>query len=201
MSFAASAMAPGFADPVIEGQAAFRAVMDALARPATLHDIGNDLAPPAGVMPAAAAAILALCDFETRLWLSPSLRGAAGDYLRFHTDAPLTEKPELAAFALLDLAEDDLILKDFAQGLPDYPDRSTTIVVQTSSLVTGAPLRVSGPGIATTAMLHLAGLPDDFADQWAANRAGFPLGVDLVFVSGHQIVALPRSSRLLAGGA
>ena len=201
MSVLQSAMAAGFTDPVIEGQAAFRAVMDAMARPGTIHDLGHRLAPPPSLMPGAAAAILAMCDFETTLWLSPSLRGTVGGYLRFHTDAPLTEQPDQSAFALLDLAADDLTLADFAQGLPDYPDRSTTIIVQTPSLVTGAPLTVSGPGIATTSVLHIAGLPDDFANQWTANRAGFPLGVDLVFVSGRQLVALPRSSRLLAGGA
>ena len=201
MNVATTIMAAGFSDPVIEGQLAFRAVMDAMARPGTLHVAGCDLAPPPGLMPAAAAAILSLCDQETKLWLSPCLRAVAGSYLRFHTDAPLTEQPDQAAFALLDLAKDTMKLSDFAQGVPDYPDRSTTIIVQAPSLTTGAPLIASGPGIEVAAELNIAGLPADFEAQWAANRAGFPLGVDLVFASGHQLVALPRSARLVSGAA
>jgi alpha-D-ribose 1-methylphosphonate 5-triphosphate synthase subunit PhnH len=200
MNLATSTMSAGFADPGIDGQLAFRAVMDAMARPGTIHQIGRHLAPPPGLMPGAAAAVLALCDFETKLWLSASLRAEAEPYLRFHTDAPLTEKPDQAAFALLDLGADGLRLADFAQGAPEYPDRSTTIMVQTPSMTTGAALLVSGPGIAATAELRIAGLPDDFAAQWAANRAGFPLGVDLLFVSCQELVALPRSARLLGGG-
>lgn len=200
MSKAAQAMAPGFADPVFDGQAAFRAVMDATARPGLIVDLGKTLSPPSGLMPAAAAAILALCDFETNLWLSPALREHAGDYLRFHTNAPAIDHPHHAAFALLDLACDPLRLAGFAQGEAEYPDRSTTVIVQTRSLREGPCLQIAGPGIASTSELRASELPDDFAAQWSANKSAFPLGVDLLFVSGHELLALPRTTRLLPGG-
>jgi alpha-D-ribose 1-methylphosphonate 5-triphosphate synthase subunit PhnH len=48
-----------FADPVFESQAAFRAILAAMARPGAIHPCGQGLEPPAPLSPAAAAAILA----------------------------------------------------------------------------------------------------------------------------------------------
>src|SRR5271166_1858742 len=124
-----------FADPVFESQAAFRAILAAMARPGAILACGEGLAPPAPLSPAAAAAILALADFETPLWIAPSLlAGEIASYLKFNTGAPLAASPDKAAFALIDAAADALRLADFAQGTQEYPDRSTTIVVQLSSL-------------------------------------------------------------------
>lgn len=202
MTLPSSPMKAGFSDPVFEGQAAFRALMDAMARPGLVVTAGSALSPPAGLMPAAAAAILAICDFETPLWLSPALQGlAAGPYLRFHAGAPLVADPARAAFAVLDGRHEALRLSDFAQGDASYPDRSTTVLVQVSSLTAGRQITVSGPGIAGIAQLRVESLPADFAAQWHANRTAFPLGVDLIFVSGDQLVALPRSARLLGEAA
>jgi alpha-D-ribose 1-methylphosphonate 5-triphosphate synthase subunit PhnH len=36
-------------------------------------------------------------------------------------------------------------------------------------------------------------LPEDFWTEWAANHGLFPCGVDLVFVAGTELCALPRS--------
>jgi alpha-D-ribose 1-methylphosphonate 5-triphosphate synthase subunit PhnH len=40
-------------------------------------------------------------------------------------------------------------------------------------------------------------LPADFAARMQANRASFPLGVDLVLICGAQLVALPRSTHVV----
>jgi alpha-D-ribose 1-methylphosphonate 5-triphosphate synthase subunit PhnH len=39
----------------------------------------------------------------------------------------------------------------------------------------------------------VSGLPADFVEIWQRNRAGFPLGVDLVLCTGTTLAALPRS--------
>ena len=39
----------------------------------------------------------------------------------------------------------------------------------------------------------------DFLVQWAAHRAGFPLGVDLIFVADARLAALPRSTAIIEG--
>ena len=70
------ALAAGFADPVIESQGVFRAVMDALARPGTPMPLSAALAPPAPLTPGLAAVALTLADHEAPLWLDPPLAEA-----------------------------------------------------------------------------------------------------------------------------
>jgi alpha-D-ribose 1-methylphosphonate 5-triphosphate synthase subunit PhnH len=194
----ATPLASGFQEPVFDSQRAFRAVMEALANPGRVRPMGRELA-KAPLPSAAAALALALCDHETPLFLAPSLAARRGvaDYLRFHTDAMLVAEPAVAAFALIDLAHDGLDLSAFAQGTPEYPDRSTTVIAMVTSLAEGPALTLSGPGIARTSELRIAGLPGDFANQWRANHIGFPLGVDIIFATPEAIVGLPRSARIV----
>jgi alpha-D-ribose 1-methylphosphonate 5-triphosphate synthase subunit PhnH len=194
-----ASLAAGFANPVFDSQSAFRAAMEALSRPGRIRPIGAGLVPDAPLSPSAAALVLALCDFETPLHLSPRVLSVPGvaAFLRFHSGAPLVEGPSRAAFAVLDLAHDRLDLSSFAQGTPEYPDRSTTIIACCANLEAGEALLVAGPGIADVAQLKVPGLPADFAAQWAVNRAGFPLGVDVIFAAPGAIVGLPRSARIL----
>ncbi len=190
-------IARGFKEPVFDSQRAFRAAMEALANPGRIRPVGRMLV-DAPLPPAAAAVALALCDYETTLFLAPSIAASTGiaDYLRFHTDATLVAEPGLAAFALVDLDSDELRLATFAQGTPEYPDRSTTVIVIVDSLADGPAVTLSGPGIAGKAELRIAGLPGDFVEQWQANRAGFPLGVDIIFATSEVILGLPRSTRI-----
>lgn len=195
----AGSFAQGFADPVHDSQAVFRAVMRAMARPGTIETLGFDLAsPPLPV--AAAAACLALADFETPLWLSPSLqRGTAiADYLRFHTGAPLANAPNGAAFVVVDARCDPLDLAEFAQGTVEYPDRGATAILICDHLGAELSLSLSGPGIQKIAELGFSPMPDGFAKQWAINRAAFPLGVDMILAASNTLACLPRSTRILA---
>jgi alpha-D-ribose 1-methylphosphonate 5-triphosphate synthase subunit PhnH len=190
-----------FADPAVESQAAFRAILRAIASPGAIETCGRGLAPPSPLSPAAAAAILTLADFETPLWIASSLAagGEAAAYLKFHTGAPLAASPGQAAFALIDLERDGLDLKSFAQGEPDYPDRSTTVVAQTRSLARRPGMRIAGPGVSGTAEFDFSPTPGDFLSQWEANRATFPLGVDLILTHGTELAVLPRSVRVTGG--
>ena len=64
-------IAPGFADPVFDSQATFRAALDALARPGRVAALPPVLTPPAPLNPATAALCLTLADLDTPLWLDP----------------------------------------------------------------------------------------------------------------------------------
>lgn len=204
-------MLHGFANPVFDGQGAFRRVMEAMANPGEMRRVtalpgnsGTDTQAakaPAALPPAALATVLAMCDFETRVYLSPALRRvpAIADAVRFHTGAELTDNPATAAFAITDPVADRLCLAEFAQGTPEYPDRSTTVIVLCRSFETGPDLTVSGPGVPATRRIAPAGLPTDFAAQMIANRAGFPLGVDVLLVVDDRMIGLPRSVHLTLG--
>jgi len=180
----------GFAEPVGDAQAVFRAVLDALARPGRIVAVPASFTPPAGVSPAAAAALLALADTDTPLWLHPELAQAAG-FFRFHCGAPVAADGAAAVFALAPGA--GMRLAGFGVGTPDYPDRSATVLLQVEALGGGPPWRLSGPGIDGTAELRVRGLPGDFPTQWTANRALFPCGVDVLLAAGERLAGLPRT--------
>jgi alpha-D-ribose 1-methylphosphonate 5-triphosphate synthase subunit PhnH len=196
-------LAAGFADPVLHGQRAFRAAMNALARPGRVIACGKGVPGDLRPGPAAVALLLGLCDGETTLHLAPSLEGDAGlaEYLVFHTGTRIVRDPAAAGFALLDALADPLDLDRFAQGTPEYPDRSTTIVLLVPDLDGGPPRTLSGPGIATIAELRASGLPEDFQTRWRRNRAGFPMGVDVIAAAPQAIVGLPRSVDIRDGVA
>lgn len=186
-------LAPGFGDPVLDAQSSFRAILDGLARPGRPQHTGGGLAPPAGLMPASYAIALTMFDAETPVWLSPALRTmAVTASLRFHCGSPLTQDPGRAAFALI-AAGGDAPLDGFARGEDRYPDRSTTLIWQVPDLDRGSPVRLAGPGIAGSVMIHPSCLPSGFWNQWAANHALYPLGVDLILVSADTVIGLPRS--------
>ena len=194
-------IAPAFSDPTRESQAVFRKIMDAVARPGTIHDLALAPDAPQGLDRAAGAVALTLLDFETPVWLDPALRnGAAESWLRFHCGCPLTEDPNGAAFALVTDALAAPELSAFNPGDAKYPDRSTTLIVQLPSLAGGPLVTLKGPGIKDQASLALAGLPTGFWDQVRTNQAKFQFGVDLVFVAGDRLTALPRSTRVTDQG-
>ena len=195
-------LAPAFDDPALASQAVFRTVMEAMARPGLPRPLVARLAPPAPLSPTAAAVALTLLDYETPFWLDQALAtDAVAPWLKFHTDAPLTENPAQAAFAFI---SDPAAMPDFgtfAQGSSEYPDRSTTLVVQVARLDEGETFVLSGPGIAGSRGFSAAPLPEDFRARLAANRALFPRGVDLILVSADAVAALPRSLRVAGQGA
>lgn len=193
-----STLAAGFARPVFDSQAAFRAAMNALSRPGTLTPLNRDLAPPAPLTPAAAAIALSLLDFEVSFWLAPSLSaGDVGAYLRFHTGAREVEDASEADFVLIDVAEDRFDLAAFKRGEAAYPDRSASVIALVASVAEEAGPALAGPGIKTQASLSVTPLPVGFAAQWAANAACYPLGVDVIFAAPQAIIGLPRSTRLI----
>ena len=185
----------GFADPALDSQRVFRAVLDAMARPGSLQSVAAIASPPAPLDGAAAAICLSLADLDTPLWLDPLARQAAA-YLRFHTGCPITDRPEKSAFAVI--AEPGSIggLDGFAQGEPDYPERSTTLILQVPALSEGSGWTLSGPGIDGTSRLFVGGLGSWFLPSWKANGERFPCGVDVILTAGDRVAALPRTTRL-----
>lgn len=192
-----TALLAGLADPVLESQHIFRTVLDALARPASLHTLAGLPAAPAPLAPATAAVLLALADTETPVWLDGAARTeAVCGHLRFHCGCPLVPMPAAATFAVIAAPQAMPPLAAFAQGSDQYPDRSATVLIQVPSLTDGPTWRLSGPGIRDHAHLSPAGLPADFPRWLADNHAGFPLGIDILFTCGDRLTALPRSTRL-----
>lgn len=196
----ADAIEGGFTRPVYQSQAVFRAVMAALAEPARPAPLPVEAAPPAPLTPGLGAVALTLLDPDTPVWLDPALAGspAVVAWIAFHTGAPVTAEPMDAAFALVVEPSRLPPLAAFAQGTAEYPDRSTTLVIAADRFEAGADAPLfTGPGFETPRRFRALPERAGFLDQWTANRALFPRGVDLVFVAGGTVAGLPRSTRLV----
>ena len=198
MDIAAQSIEGGFADPVFNAQTVFRTVMDAMARPGTIQPLPALARPPAPLLATAGAVALALCDNDTPLWLDPALQASAEvkSWLGFHTGAPLANTPADAHFALIAAPAEMIALDGFSQGTQDYPDRSTTLILHLSDLVSGTPLLLEGPGIETTATIAPAQMPRHFVEQWKQNNQRFPRGVDIILATADGVACLPRTTRI-----
>jgi alpha-D-ribose 1-methylphosphonate 5-triphosphate synthase subunit PhnH len=192
----------GFADKVLSAQATFRSVMDAMARPGSVQRIAAVAGTPAAMMRGTAAIALTLFDHDTPLWLDPPMSETSEvtKWLKFHTGAPVIADSSVCGFALI---ADPLALPAldcFAFGSNEYPDRSTTLILQVESLTEGAALELAGPGIDGTVVVQAAIEPADLFERLAINAALFPRGIDVVLVHDDSIVAIPRTTRLVAKG-
>jgi len=185
-SLHSDALTGGFADAPVQSARAFRAVLDAMARPGTVHAV-TGARPPAPLSVAGGVALLVLADGTTPVHLAGAAdTRAVRDWVTFHIGAPLVGA-EAAVFAVGRWGDMHPVTR-FAAGLPDYPDRSATLIVELDRLDTTGP-RLTGPGIRDTA--HLS-LPE--AAAFRANRARFPLGFDCLFTCGDRLAGLPRST-------
>jgi alpha-D-ribose 1-methylphosphonate 5-triphosphate synthase subunit PhnH len=188
----------GFENPVFDAQTVFRAVMDAMARPGCVRPVPVFAAPPAPLLPVAAAVTLALCDHDTPLWLDASLQAstAVKSWLGFHSGAPLARTPDEAHFVVVAAPGELISLDNFSQGTQEYPDRSATLILQVESLSIGSPLLLEGPGIEKTANLAPSPLPRHFVEQWKQNNQRFPRGVDVILAAPEGVACLPRTTRI-----
>jgi alpha-D-ribose 1-methylphosphonate 5-triphosphate synthase subunit PhnH len=87
--------ATAFPAPVLASQAAFRALMDAFARPGTVKPLTPAAAAPSPLSATAAAVALAMLDYETPVWLDAALAQPpqVADWIRLHAGARVTSDP------------------------------------------------------------------------------------------------------------
>lgn len=178
----------GFTDPAAQSAFAFRALMEAMARPGRIETLTGAM-PPAPLSVAAGVTLLTLTDATTPLYLAGSFdRPELRDWIAFHCGAPIVtaEKSRFALGTWADLQPIDR----FAIGEPSYPDRSVTLIVESPQLLSKGS-RLTGAGIKEEAFLNL---PEETA--FIENAKLFPLGFDVIFTSGDQVAALPRSTKI-----
>jgi len=186
---------PGFADPVLDAQRCFRAVLEAMSRPGTLHRAGTGLRAPPPLAPATAAVLLTLADGDTPVWLAPPFADAR-EWISFHCGAVITPGIADATFAV---AAEPPDLATLNTGSDEIPEDGATLILQVRGFDRGEKLRVAGPGLAVPATVAVDGLPAGFIAAWDANHALYPRGVDLILCAGERLAAFPRSLRITEG--
>ncbi|TBZ76163.1 phosphonate C-P lyase system protein PhnH [Rhizobium leguminosarum] len=199
MGLKTEALTGGFAEPVFHAQSVFKMLMDGMARPGTIQTVQPHVAPPAPLGIAAGTIALTLCDHDTPVWLSQGLvKSAVPEWLGFHTGAPLTSDKAEARFAFTEAGTTLSSFGLFASGTQEYPDRSTTVVIDLAELAGGRRLALMGPGIQSVTEIAPIGLPETFLRLWTENRALFPRGVDIVLTAGKRFLCLPRTTKITA---
>jgi alpha-D-ribose 1-methylphosphonate 5-triphosphate synthase subunit PhnH len=192
----------GFADKVLSAQSTFRSVMDAMARPGSVQRIVPAAGTPAPMMRGVAAIALTLFDHDTPIWLDGAMSATSNvaKWLKFHASAPVVQDSTICSFALIGDAGALPALDCFSFGSNEYPDRSTTLILQVDSLSEGASFELRGPGIDGATTLQVTLQPADLFERLAINEALFPRGIDVVLVADDAIVAIPRTTRLVRSG-
>ena len=189
---------PGFQNLVHDSQSTFRTLLNALARPGKALEVSAKLTPPLGLNIACAAACLTLLDLETQVWLLPGLNEEVKNWLLFHTGCRFTEDTQQADFAVISDIDKMPNLAVFKQGIPVYPENSTTLLIildgQEIDLPVGKEPTLTGAGINEQITMPI-NLPNFFWQQWQQNHDSYPLGVDIYFFLENQVTGLPRTSQ------
>jgi alpha-D-ribose 1-methylphosphonate 5-triphosphate synthase subunit PhnH len=189
-------------------QGIFRAVLDALARPGTLHRL-----PARDDVPAALLPLLALADLSTPVCVlaDDTLRDdtagddAAGDdwpgTVRALTSAPVT--PLRAARLVAALRP--LTAADFGEiqvGTAAAPEDGALVTLAIASFsYHERRTLLSGPGIPGRLELRAGGLPAGFTEFRRRLTGDFPAGADFLLVAPDgTMVGLPRTTVLAEAG-
>lgn len=194
MSQESPTFSQGFIRPAMDMQYVFREILSALSAPGTqvaLRKPGH-----VSLLNAASiAALLTLTDSTTPLWLDESTQANAAlrSYLTFHCGVPVVDVQSHAVFAVISGQGHRPALDTFSLGTDEYPDQSTTVIVQVDAF-TGKRFKCTGPGIKTERTFMASGLDAEFWEERKALMPLFPKGVDILLTCGHCLIALPRTS-------
>ncbi|MCU0567995.1 MAG: phosphonate C-P lyase system protein PhnH [Oculatellaceae cyanobacterium Prado106] len=183
----------GFPDPVHDAQVTFRSLLNALAHPGQVFPISPALEPPPGMTVACAAACLTLMDMDTQVWVQTGGDRAVLDWLRFHTGCRITTQPQGADFALVWDGMQVPDLAGFRWGTDEYPEQSTTLLVQVAGWDQGVEVQLRGAGILEKRAIAPP-LSSQFWHHWQQMTPQYPLGVDVFLLAQTTVMGLPRTS-------
>ncbi|MBI1282690.1 MAG: phosphonate C-P lyase system protein PhnH [Anaerolineaceae bacterium] len=175
---------PPYTAAEAQSRETFLALMWALSYPGRVHQL------PVG---ANAFALIAetLLDLETS-YFSPdeslqSILASTGAHARPPAEAAYHFYEQISDVSLSDIRQASV-------GTMLYPDTAATLIIA-STLNSGREFDLSGPGVNGQQAIQVGGLPDALW-QLRDTACKYPLGWDVFLVDGHQVLGLPRSTRL-----
>jgi alpha-D-ribose 1-methylphosphonate 5-triphosphate synthase subunit PhnH len=183
-------------DPLVAGQAMFRKLLEATARPGLVVSLGEiALAVPAPRLRPACALLLAVMDREVGFCVVGPGGDRVRDYLRFNTGASVTD-PATADFVLV--AASGSTWRGGQRGTRETPHGGATVVLAPASLsparAADVTLCLRGPGIAGVSWLGIEGLAPHDVQPLVESGDGPGVDVWLAAADGHLAV-IPRSTR------
>lgn len=188
-------MSSAYSKEALRSADMFRLQMDAMAHPGGAMEFPPCVGGVGALNPVALSVAETLCDHETPIWLDARLSTQdVIDTLRFRCGCPITTDASDASFAFFSESPNIDVLRGFPDGTPDYPDRSTTLVIQVSHIANEGSIKISGPGVKETGSLGIHGLESGFWTWRHENLRKFPLGIDVLLASPTHLTALPRTT-------
>lgn len=186
-------------DPVFDCQKAFRALLDAMARPGSIQSMRE----PARKLhhPHAALMVAGMTLLDNRCGFSAQNAPALAEDLQqltFARPVPAAEADYLFAGRTTG-AEDgtELLLQSAKAGTLPEPHRSATLFIELGSLEEGEPLTLAGPGIDGQRDIRLSAE----AVRWLRARQQaaweYPCGAEIYFVTTQgDVLCIPRTTRV-----
>lgn len=184
-------------DKVFDTQRIYRQTLDSMARPGKINALSQlNIKSPQGLNQAAAAIALTMLDSETNFHLALDDQDIS-EYLTLNTGASncLVNGAEFIIACADRLLPE---LKDVNCGTLLSPEKGATVLFMVHRLGVqgkGITLNLTGPGIAGTSRLVIAGMHYSNLEIMASLNQEYPVGVDMIFADDSGNVAcIPRSS-------
>lgn len=175
-------------DPVADTQQTFRAMVDAMSRPGTIHTV------PAG--PADHAVVITLVDNEVTFHTADESLSSALAAANRLTAAPIDEAD------IIHLGNQRAVsLDDANQGTLKEPSDGATVIYRVEAIHETARsddtnIKVCGPGVPDRRVIGVDGIPSDVLRTIADVNTAFPRGLDVVIAAEETVTAIPRSTTL-----
>jgi alpha-D-ribose 1-methylphosphonate 5-triphosphate synthase subunit PhnH len=175
----------------------FRVILDAMARPGAVLKLVENSDASSPLFSNTNAVIRTLSDFQSPLWLSPTLNiETIIRQIKFQTGAPVVTRPAESVFAILTAQEASGEVEKFNVGTDEYPDRSTTLLIQVDGF-NNTDVELAGPGLKVPVGFGVSNLSKTFWTEMMVNHTLYPLGVDVIFISPESIACCPRSTSIV----
>lgn len=202
MSMNLTNVSSGFENIERDSQNIFRQVLNSFSRPGIAFDINPRVKSSASVTYSIGVSLLlALMETGSVLYTPGELIDSnLSNFLKFHTGCKLTTIANQAHYIWVQDPQCLPSLSSCALGSVEYPEKSSTLIIEVESFKSPTQLSANhtwhGPGIKEGIDLEIMGLNDSFWKERQEIRLLYPCGVDIIFCTATQIVALPRSTRV-----
>lgn len=188
---------PGLTDPVHSSAEVFRVLVKVMSEPGVVEELEDVCGHPEQLLKAASATILTLADMDTSLYLAREIdHQVSRGFLTLHTGVKIVDSANQADFVIANQDTDILQYQDLPVGDPQYPDQSATLIIQVANIHGSKKVTASGPGIENTKEIHLPDLPDSFFAWRDMKNSLYPCGIDIIFASNTELMAIPRTTKL-----
>lgn len=167
-------------------QRAFRQIMNAFARPGVIETLEGEFLEGDGML----LTLATLLDGATTLADVDGLL-SEHDLARLEVSAATSEQ---ARFVLTHGKVAPAFMPSL--GTLESPDMGATIILKIQEIGSGNRLKLTGPGVDGVCEVAVNGLHPAWLAAHQEWNSAFPLGVDFLLVAEHQVMALPRTTRI-----